>query len=103
MTVVQNMVRFAFHCKGFDLVANRGNLHHGSPANLAIREALPQAFANACTDSPKTVGARALVFLGQPVADPFWRPAREGVLRNLALLSLGLVGLGEAGRSVFWG
>jgi len=73
---------FAVHCDRFDLVANRSDVHRGSPMNQAIRNALPDAFAEAC-DALPTVAARALALLGEPVADPFWRLAREGVLERL--------------------
>eukprot|EP00929_Paragymnodinium_shiwhaense_P066162 TRINITY_DN33156_c0_g1_i2.p1 TRINITY_DN33156_c0_g1~~TRINITY_DN33156_c0_g1_i2.p1 ORF type:complete len:2171 (-),score=491.00 TRINITY_DN33156_c0_g1_i2:138-6650(-) len=74
---------FAIHCGRFDLVANRADFHRGSPVNRAIRDALPSAFAAACGALPK-VAVRAVALLGQPVADPFWRPARDGILDTMA-------------------
>lgn len=69
---------FALHCDCFDLVANRSDLHRTSLANRAVRDALPEAFAAAC--GCPTVSQRALQLLGEPVAEPFWRLAREGIL-----------------------
>eukprot|EP00439_Symbiodinium_sp_Y106_P077559 s1202_g16.t1 len=70
---------FALHCDCFDLVANRSDLHRGSLPNQVVRDALPQAFARACQASPE-ISRRALTLLGEPVADPFWRVSREGIL-----------------------
>ena len=77
---------FAMHCATLDLVANRADFHHGSTANRAVRDALPDAFAAACAALPG-VAARAVTLLGEPVADPFWRPAREGALDRLAAVA----------------
>ncbi|CAE7863474.1 NOV [Symbiodinium microadriaticum] len=77
---------FAFHCDCFDLVANRSDLHRGSLPNQVVRDALPQAFARACQASPE-ISRRALTLLGEPVADPFWRVSREGILEQLSDVS----------------
>ncbi|CAE7913043.1 NOV [Symbiodinium necroappetens] len=77
---------FALHCDCFDLVANRSDLHRGSLPNQVVRDALPQAFARACQASPE-ISRRALTLLGEPVADPFWRVSREGILEQLSDVS----------------
>ena len=77
---------FALHCDCFDLVANRSDLHRGSVANRAVRDVLPEAFAGACRSSSE-ISQCALQLLGEPVADPFWRVAREGILERLSEVS----------------
>lgn len=73
---------FALHCASFHLVASRDDLHRGSPVNAAVRDALPDAFEAACSQN-SVVAAEALSLVGSPVADPFWRPAREAILERL--------------------
>ncbi|CAK0853492.1 unnamed protein product, partial [Prorocentrum cordatum] len=73
---------FAVHCGHLDLVASRDDLHRGSRANVAVRDALPSAFEAACA-SHAEVAARALAFVGPPPLDPFWRPTREAILQQL--------------------
>lgn len=85
---------FALHCDCFDLVANRSDLHRGSVANRAVRDALPEAFAGACQSSSE-ISQHALQLLGEPVADPFWRVAREGILERLSEVSCVQTSMGD--------
>ncbi|CAE7523838.1 NOV [Symbiodinium natans] len=77
---------FALHCDCFDLVANRSDLRRGSLPNRVVRDSLPQAFVRACQASPH-ISRRALALLGEPVADPFWKVARECILEQLSDVS----------------
>eukprot|EP00931_Biecheleriopsis_adriatica_P088085 TRINITY_DN62472_c0_g1_i1.p1 TRINITY_DN62472_c0_g1~~TRINITY_DN62472_c0_g1_i1.p1 ORF type:complete len:1724 (+),score=351.69 TRINITY_DN62472_c0_g1_i1:677-5173(+) len=94
--------RFAVHAP-FELIASRGDLHR-SPSNACLRDSVGPAFLAACQSNPD-VASRALQYLGDEPADPFWLRVRCSILeglRNVACIQCA-DGLVEPGRCILRG
>eukprot|EP00930_Biecheleria_cincta_P069091 TRINITY_DN56876_c0_g1_i1.p1 TRINITY_DN56876_c0_g1~~TRINITY_DN56876_c0_g1_i1.p1 ORF type:complete len:1766 (+),score=256.00 TRINITY_DN56876_c0_g1_i1:125-5422(+) len=72
--------RFAVHAP-FTLTASRTDVHR-SPENASLRSGVANAFLRACKSSEE-VASRALKYLGNEPAEPFWLAVRSNILTGL--------------------